>query len=102
MKGVMMETNGKKAWTENFRIITPMLLTVGIFMLGNLIATTNKIDDKLFKHLTNDEIHAVRATMVSKGEFDIISKMREQQFLNIDNKLNHLEILLEKQMGIDR
>jgi hypothetical protein len=80
--------------------MTPYLITIAIFMLGNLINTVNKIDDKLFKHLTNDEIHIPRNTVVSRAEFDLVSTMRERQFNQIDNKLGHMEGLLEKHVGI--
>ena len=79
---------------------TPYLVSITIFMLGNVIAITNKIDDKLFKHLTNDEIHIPRGIIVNKGEFDIITKMRELQFTRIDTKLDNLENLIQKHMGI--
>lgn len=71
-------------------------------MLGNIISTANKIDEKLFKHLTNDEIHTVRSTVVSRGEFDIVTKMREMQFTRIDNKLDNLENLIQMHMGIKK
>ena len=67
-----------KHWTENFRIFTPILVTIACFMLGNLISTTNKIDDKLFKHLTNDEVHAPRSQTVSKIEFDAHCKEKDK------------------------
>lgn len=91
---------GEKNWTENFRILTPVLVTIACFMLGNLIATTNKIDDKLFKHLTNDDIHVIRSTVVTKAEFDIVSKMREAQFNRIDEKLNDIYLLLRSKNGL--
>jgi hypothetical protein len=75
----------------------PYLISIAIFMLGTLINTTNKIDDKLFKHLTNDDLHVLRSTVVSKGEFDIVTKMREQQFCSIQEQLNRLSGLLERQ-----
>ena len=80
--------------------MTPYLITIAIFMLGNLISSVNKIDDKLFKHLTNDEIHIPRGTVISRAEFEIVSTMRERQFNQIDIKLGHMEDLIEKHMGI--
>ena len=74
-----MESNGAKHWTENWRALTPILVTVAIFMLGSLQATVYKIDDKMFKHFTNEEIHIPRSTVVTKAEFDLMTKMRDKQ-----------------------
>lgn len=81
----------QRHWTESFRIVTPILVTVAIFILGNVFSTVNKIDDKLFKHLTNDEIHTARTQIVSKAEFDLISKIREDQYKDIKNTLVALD-----------
>lgn len=80
----------------------PYLISIAIFMLGTLINTTNKIDDKLFKHLTNDDLHVLRSTVVSKGEFDIVTKMREQQFNRIDSKLDNIDKLIQRHMEVQR
>ena len=86
----MAETNGTKSWTEYFRVITPFLLIVltwmGSSLNGRLIeinSNISKIDDKLFKHLTNEEIHCPRSIMVTKAEFELVSKMGESQIANI-------------------
>ena len=75
----MGNSDGQKHWTESFRIFTPILVTVAIFMLGSLQSTVSKIDDKLFKHFTNEEIHIPRSTVVTKAEFDLMTKMRDSQ-----------------------
>ena len=59
--------------------VTPILVTVAIFLIGGVITTTNKIDEKLFKHLTNDEIHCPRGIMVTRAEFDLTAKLRDSQ-----------------------
>jgi hypothetical protein len=74
-----MESNGHKHWTENWRALTPILVTVAVFMLGSLQSTVWKIDDKMFKHFTNEEIHIPRSTVVTKAEFDLMTKMRDKQ-----------------------
>jgi len=88
----------EKHWTENFRIFTPILVTIAIFMLGNLMSTTKDIDDKLFKHLTNDDMHVIRSTVVTKAEFDIVSKMREAQFNRIENELSNLNNTINRRL----
>jgi len=59
---------------ESFRFITPILVTITLAILSNLFLTVSKIDDKLFKHFTNEEIHVPRSTVVTKAEFDMQCK----------------------------
>jgi len=87
-----------KSWTEYFRVVTPMLLTVGIFMLGNIISLTNKIDDKLFKHLTNDDMHVIRSTVVTKAEYDVMLKVNSDRYIRIENQLDNICILVRGQI----
>ena len=84
-----------KHWTENFRVFTPILVTIACFMLGNLIATTNKIDDKLFKHLTNAEIHVLRGTVVEKSEFDLYQKMRDKQMDSMESMVRDIRNIIK-------
>ena len=78
--------------------ITPYLVTISIFILGGVLTTVNKIDDKLFKHLTNDDIHVVRSTVVSKAEFDIVTEMRKMQFTKIEAEICNLSRVIEKRV----
>ena len=84
-----MENNNKKSWTEYFRIITPFLLVVlngfGFLLYGKL----TDMDNKLFLHLTNDQIHCPKEDMVSKGEFDIVSKFRDKQIDDIKDAIKY-------------
>jgi hypothetical protein len=41
------------------------------------------IDDKLFKHLTNDELHTPRSMVISKAEFLLYQNMRDLQMKEI-------------------
>ena len=69
-----MQNNG--SWT---RFITPVLVTIAIFMLGNITVQVNRIDEKLFHHLANDEIHVSRNQVVSKAEFEIHCRFFEKE-----------------------
>ena len=61
------------------RFITPVLVTIAIFMLGNITGQVYRIEDKLFHHLANDEIHMPRSQFVSKAEFDLQSRFIEKE-----------------------
>jgi len=69
-----MENN--KGWTK---FITPVLVTVAIFMLGNLTVQINRLEDRIFQHLANDQIHAPRSQFVSKAEFELHCKFFEKE-----------------------
>jgi len=69
-----MHNNG--SWTK---YITPVLMTIAIFMLGTIMAQVNRIDEKLFQHLANDQIHMPRSQFVSKAEFDLHCKFFEKE-----------------------
>lgn len=66
----------KESWTK---YITPVLVTIAIFMIGNIMAQVGRVDEKLFHHLANDEIHMPRSLYVSKAEFDIQSRFIEKE-----------------------
>ena len=69
-----MRNNGR--WT---RFITPVLVTIAIFMLGNITVQIARMDEKLFHHISNSEIHMPRSQFVSKAEFDIQCKFVEKE-----------------------
>ena len=79
----MGEENGKNGFSVNLRFLTPCLITIGIFLLGGIFNKVNTIDDKLFKHLTNEEIHTPRSVAVSKAEFAIYQELRKSQMDDI-------------------
>jgi len=86
-----MRNNG--SWTK---YITPILMTIAIFMLGTIMAQVNRIDEKLFEHLANDQIHMPRSQFVSKAEFDLHCKFFEKEndriLKAIDDLRNDLKV----------
>ena len=66
----------KEGWTK---YITPVLVTITIFMLGNIMAQMGRVEERLFHHLANDEIHMPRGQFVSKAEFEIQSRFIEKE-----------------------
>ena len=53
--------NGTKRTIEVFRLITPVLVTVCIFIVSGISIQLGKLDTKVFTHLTNHEIHIPRS-----------------------------------------
>jgi len=81
---------------EWFRFVTPVLVTVAITMVGSLKSDVKDIDNKMFAHLTNDEIHATRSTIVTKAEFDLAYEVRERQFQSLTKTMEDLRIDLKE------
>lgn len=75
---------------ESFRFITPLLVTIALFMLSGIQSNIKQIDDKMFKHLTNDEIHTPKSIVVSKPEFTIYQTMRDKQMSDIKEMVSEL------------
>jgi len=73
------ETKANRVKIEWFRVITPVLVTVSIFIAAMLLAKVDKIDDRMFHHFTNDEIHVPREYNVSQAEFDMYAKFANQE-----------------------
>ncbi len=75
-------------WTK---YITPVLVTIALFMLGSIMAQVGRVDEKLFHHLANDEIHMPRSLYVSKAEFDIQSRFIEKENDRIIKAIDELK-----------
>jgi hypothetical protein len=103
-------TSGKEtgAW-EYLRIATPVLTTLGLFIIGyvgsslgghmnqmetQIVLKIDKLDDKIFKHMTNDEIHVLRSTVVDKAMFDVINQVRVAQIQDIKAEICDVKTLL--------
>ncbi len=89
----------KKSWTEYFRVITPFLLLVLTAIGGSINSRLSDIDTKLFRHLTNDELHCPRSVMVTKAEYNIYQTMRDRQMLDIKEQLSRIECNMDKRYG---
>jgi len=91
--------NGKFQFTEVFRIITPILVTVSLFILSQVITTVRNIDDKLFTHLTNDEIHIPRGLVVTKGEYEAQKFFADERNKLIICAINELKVEIRELRG---
>ena len=86
----------KESWTK---YITPVLVTIAIFMLGNIMTQVGRVDEKLFHHLANDEIHMPRSMFVSKAEFDLHSKFSDKETERILKAIDELRSDLKAEYG---
>lgn len=96
----MEEKNGKRQFSEVFRWITPVMITIGIFILGGIQSTVKDIDTKLFRHLTNDEIHCPKSVVVTKPEFNIYQEFRQKQMTemrdNLTERINGIRVSVDR------
>ena len=93
--------NDKKSWTEYFRLITPFLVIV-IGCIGwsvnmrvcQLEGKIDNIDQKLFVHLTNEQIHTPRGLVVSQEAFTLYQTMRDKQMQDVKETLNEVKAII--------
>ena len=104
----MAEGNGRH-WTEQFRILTPLLLLSLNLLAGMVLtnqvemrATIMQMDSKMFSHLTNANIHIPRETVVSKDEFVIYQTMRDKQMSSLNETLCRIEGKIDAHMNTSR
>ena len=92
----------KGGWVEYLRFLTPILLTIALFMLGTIQTRLEDIDEKLFRHLTNDEIHTPKSMVVTRAEYQIYQNLRQIQMddlkimvvdIRTDNNSAHAAIM---------
>ena len=83
MEGLISLLGKRTHWTEYFRIITPFLLLVITGFATVINSRLCDIDNKLFTHLTNAELHFPRTQVVPKSEFDLTLKNIERQLDDI-------------------
>jgi hypothetical protein len=84
-KGHPMNDNNDKPTWLNF---TNILIGIVIAAHGVTWTAVFNMNDKLFKHMTNDEIHAPRSMYVPSTTFDLYQKFREMQIKTQDDKNN--------------
>lgn len=77
------ERSGKITIFEALRFVTPILSAGTLFVVGLLFSRIDKLDDKIFKHLTNDDIHTPKMVVVTRPEFEIYQQMRDRQMQDI-------------------
>ena len=75
---------------ESLRLVTPVGITLLLFFTSQLLLKIDKIDDKLFKHLTNDDIHTPREMVVSAVQFQMHEKFQEYRFTQLTTSLDTL------------
>jgi hypothetical protein len=97
----MTRDDEKRSPLTLLRFVTPLLVTIALFMVNQLNGSIDKvntvvheIDAKLFKHLTNDEMHTPRSLVLFKSEQDLINRIRTEQFNNINYQLSELKLVL--------
>jgi len=84
---------------DKTRFITPILVTVAIFMLGSIMAQVGRVEEKLFHHLANDEIHMPRSLFVSKAEFEMHSRFSDKETERILKAIDELSSDMKAEHG---
>lgn len=84
---------GMNGYGTMLKFVTPILVTVSIFILTNINARLGDIDGKLFRHLTNDEVHTPKSVVVTRAEFEIYQHLR-------DNQMEEIKTMVKDVFGI--
>ena len=82
---------------EWFRLITPMMLTIVIFLCTGINSRLEGIETKLFSHMTNHEMHTPSSMVISKAEFEIYQQMRDRQMADLKEGILRIENHLTKE-----
>ena len=94
-----MADNGNKNWLEYLRVITPFLCLVITGFSAIIYGKIGDIDNKLFDHLTNAELHFPRTQVVTKLEYEAVTKMRDQQWVALTNQIAELKVIICDRRG---
>ena len=99
----MTQTSKQFEISEYFRFLTPLLITIAMFMINTIEHKVDRIDEKvevldakIFKHLTNDELHAPRTLILSKPEFEIYQQMRNKQMDGVGQVLIEIKQMIRE------
>ncbi len=83
--------NSNGAWKiAGFLICTliTIITTLSLFITTGLRGDIKKIDNKIFIHLTNHEIHIPRAQVVSKAIFDMHCYVSDNKIEKLIEEIN--------------
>lgn len=64
--------------------------------------TMKEYSDKMFKHMTNDEMHAPRSMVITKPEFAIYQELRNDQMKELREGMLRIQALLERHAENDK
>ena len=88
--------NNKGIWAIICTCVIAGLLSFNIFYLGSIKGDIGKLDDKIFIHLTNADIHVPRGYVVSKAEFSMHRNFAEMYKTDVITRIDKLEEELRK------
>jgi hypothetical protein len=73
-----------------FKSVISIGVTISIFLLTLIYGKVTDMDQKLFKHLTNDELHTPRSCVVSREEFELYRDFTESYFIETRRAIEYL------------
>ncbi len=92
----------KNGMANIFRVATTVLLSTllsfNIFMLNAIRGDVKDIGGKMYSHLTNEEMHTLRGTVVTKNEFEMHRKFAEDNYNRISTDIDKLELNLKTEL----
>ena len=92
--GIQVDAEKKHSMFEWLRLITPALLAIALFMLGDMNFKMNTLEQRLFQHFTNAEIHISRETICTRAEFEDYRNEREKRWDRLYDNMKEMNIML--------
>ena len=84
--------NATRHVIEWFRLITPALVMICLFILGSVNTRLGEIDNKIFVHLTNHELHIPRQDVVTQAEFQLHCQFSDDAKARFEEAVNDMKI----------
>lgn len=78
-------------WGSVFRFITPVLVSISIFVIGQINNKVDKLDSRIYEHFMSSELHTPRTMLTLKGDFDMYVNMRNKQWDKLYGTLSKIE-----------
>lgn len=78
-----------------FSSVLAGLFSLNIFFLAGLNSKVDKLDTKIFTHMTNHDIHVPREYTVPKSEFELYKVLQKESIDFIKESLKRIENKVE-------
>lgn len=97
-------------WQVYLRLVTPIVGFIVMFLvmtvkgdIARIEGTVHDMDTKLFKHITNDELHCPRSVMLPRAEFAIYNDNITRWMQSISNEMVEIKnYILNKEIKMNR
>lgn len=80
-------------------VFLSIMTTIAVLLLKNISRKIYEIDQKLFNHLTNDELHSPRSMVAYKSECRIFQQFLERNLDDLKESVKEIFRLIDRKKG---